>query len=161
MVNRHRGGFVIVLSFALAMGLHILPWPADIGLYLPNWSLLVLFYWCIATPQRVGVGASWLLGLFMDVLTGTVLGQNALIYALAGYLSIQLHTRLRNFPAWQQAGIILLFLLLAQVLGLWVSGLQGASPEKLDFWLPSLVGALIWPLILYSLRFIRRRFKVQ
>lgn len=158
---RQRGGWVIILSFALAMGLHILPWSSEISLYLPNWSLLALFYWCIATPQRVGVGVGWLLGLLMDVLMGTVLGQNALIYALAAYLSVQLYTRLRNFPLWQQSGIILLFLLLAQVLSLWISGLHGASPEKLDFWIPSLTGAAIWPVILYAFRFIRRRFKVQ
>lgn len=161
MMSSHRGGWIIILTFAVAMGLHVLPWPNDLKLYLPNWSLLVLFYWCIATPQRVGVGYGWLLGLFMDVLSGTVLGQNALIYGLAAYLSLQLYSRLRNFPAWQQALIILLFLLLAQVMNLWISGMQGASPEKLDFWMPSLVGGAIWPLVLHGLRLTRRRFKVQ
>lgn len=160
-MSRQRGGWIIALTFLIAMGMHILPWPVGTGLYMPNWTLLVLIYWCIALPHRVSVGIGWVCGLCVDVLTGTVLGQNALIYAFAAYLSVQLHTRLRNYPAWQQAMIILLFLLLAQVLSLWISGLRGASPESLDFWWPSLAGAVIWPLVLISLRFVRRRLRVQ
>ncbi len=158
---RHRGGWAIVLSVLVALLLTIAPLPGWAELARPEWTLLVLAYWCLALPARVGVGISWLTGLAVDVLTGGLLGEHGLGFALAAYVMVKLHQRIRLFPGWQQAGVVFLLLLLSQLTCLWVLGITGRAPDAmLVYFLPSVVGMLLWPFLLVLLRHYRRRFAV-
>ena len=121
---------------------------------------MVLIYWCLALPQRVGVGVGWSVGLILDVLRGALLGQHALGYAVMAYLALKLHRRIRVFPLWQQALTIMVFIALHQLLVLWVLGMIGQSQGTLSYWLPTLSSALLWPWIFEGLRGVRRRFHV-
>ena len=76
-----RGGVVIALSFIIALGLAKLPMPDWAELWRPSWVALVLIYWCIAVPERTGVIAGWVVGLLVDVMSGTLLGQHGLAFA--------------------------------------------------------------------------------
>ena len=158
---RRRGGGAIVLSLALALMLAIVPLPGWAEMARPEWTLLVLIYWCLAVPNRIGVGYSWLAGLCVDVLTGSLLGEHGLGYALVAFLVVRLHQRIRVYPEWQQAGVVLLLLLLNQLTCLWVLGITGRAPDgMLLYLLPSVVGMLLWPLVFGLLRSYRRRFAV-
>ncbi|MEY4767510.1 MAG: rod shape-determining protein MreD, partial [Pseudomonadota bacterium] len=64
------------------MSLRIAPFPQLIRIFNPDWVLLVLIYWTLALPYRRGVLTAWGIGLLTDVLTGRLLGEYALIYAL-------------------------------------------------------------------------------
>ena len=78
IAGKHHGGGVILLTFVIALLLTVIPLP-DWARYLrPDWVGLVLIYWCMALPERVGVTTGWFMGLLVDLLTGTVLGQHAL-----------------------------------------------------------------------------------
>lgn len=78
ILTPQRGGLVILLSFILAFLLTVLPLPDWARFYRPQWSTLVLIYWTLASPYRVGVGIGWATGIVIDVITGTLLGQHAL-----------------------------------------------------------------------------------
>ena len=93
----HHAGWVIWTSFLVALILTILPLPAWAGPYRPEWTLLVLIYWCMAIPQRVCIGVGWVVGILLDALRESLLGQNALGFALAAFVTIKLHQRLRVF----------------------------------------------------------------
>ena len=121
---------------------------------------MILIYWCMALPQRVGVGVGWSVGLCMDVLTATLLGQRALGLAVVAYLSLKLHQRIRVTPLWQQALTVLVLLLVYQMLALWVLGITGQRPNTWLYWGPSLVSMLLWPWVFIVLRDVRRRFQV-
>jgi len=158
---RRRGGGVIVLSLVIALMLAIIPLPGWAEGVRPEWTLLVLIYWCLAVPSRVGVGFSWLVGLGVDVLTGSLLGEHGLGYALVAFLVVKLHQRIRVYPEWQQAGVVLLLLLLNQLTCLWVLGITGRAPDGMLFYLlPSVVGMLLWPLLFGLLRSFRHRFSI-
>lgn len=157
-----RGGSgIIIASFLAALALTILPLPYWLGMIRPEWVALVLIYWCMALPGRVGVGYAWTVGLLLDVLRAALLGQHALSFAIVAYITLQLHQRIRVFPLWQQAICVFLLILLHLMLQLWIKGISGNPPPVLIFLLPALSSMLLWPLMFLGLRRLRRRYRVS
>jgi rod shape-determining protein MreD len=157
----HRGGMVIVFTFALAMVITIAPLPENLQAFRPDWVGLVLIYWCFALPERVGVFSGWLAGLLLDVLTSNLLGQHALALSIVAYLTIRIHQQVRVFPLWQQALAVLLLLSVHQLILLWTNSIIGYPGPGLIFWVSPLIGAAIWPLIYSLLRALRHGFLVR
>jgi rod shape-determining protein MreD len=157
---RHHGGGAIVFTFLLALVLTILPLPEWARLLRPDWVGLVLIYWCMALPERVGVVSGWLAGLLVDLLTGTILGQHALALTVVAWTTIRFHQRMRLFPMLQQAATVLVLLILHQLLVLWISRFTGRPGAAWYFWAPSFTGMLFWPLVFSLLRGVRRSFRV-
>jgi rod shape-determining protein MreD len=160
-MSRHHGGMTIFLSFICALLLQMFDLPEWAEVLRPDWVALVLVYWCIALPERVGVGVGWLSGLMLDVANGALLGQNALTLAIVAYLALRLHQRIRLFPLWQQAVSVLLLVTLHLMLVLWIKGALGQSAETLAYWLPALSSMLAWPLVFVILRSLRRSHHVH
>lgn len=148
-------------SFVAALLLSMVVMPGWAAPFRPEWTVLVLIYWCLALPHRVSVGYGWLVGLCVDVLSGALLGQHALGFAVIAYLVVKLHQRLRVFPIWQQALSVMVFVALEQLLVLWVQGMIGMARESWTYWLPSIVSGLLWPWTFLLLRRLRRRFRVS
>ena len=161
ILTPQRGGLVILLSFLLAFLLTILPLPEWARFYRPQWSTLVLIYWTLASPQREGVGVGWTTGIIIDVITGTLLGQHALAMSLIAYITQKMHQRLRLFPIWQQSLTVLVLLLIEKLLALWVMGAVSQHVPSLTFWIPPIIGMLLWPWIYIILRDLRRKFQVS
>ncbi len=157
----HHSGWVIVMSFVAALMLTIIPMPGWTVTLRPEWVVLVLIYWCLALPQRVGVGTAWIIGLVLDVLQGALLGQHAMSLSIVAFLTLKLHQRVRVFPLWQQALIVLLLVALHQLLMLWVAGISGHASQSWSYWLPSISSMLLWPATFVVLRRVRRHFHVS
>jgi len=121
----------------------------------PDWIALAMIYWCIALPERFGVFTAWTVGLLTDVLTGRLLGQYALIYALIAYFSIKEHRRLRQFPVLQQCVFVFFSLLGSQSIIFGTESMQAGNRLPLAFWYPVFSGTLAWPLVFWLLRYIR------
>ena len=158
--THHRGAPVIVLSVVAAFVLTALPLPAWASDWRPAWVALVLIYWCIAVPTRVGVGVGWCLGLFLDVLLGTLLGQHALGLAVVAYITQRLDQRVRVLPIWQQGVGVFGLVFLYQVLILWITGIQGMPVLASAYWSSPLISMLLWPWVYIVLRDVRRRYQV-
>jgi rod shape-determining protein MreD len=154
-LNRRQSFSIYVLSVVTAMILRIAPWPDFATNLNPDWILLVLIYWSLAVPERVGIFNAWLVGLLTDVLTGRLLGQYALAYSLAIYLCLKFHKRLRRFPMFQQALFVLVALLIAQSLLYWTENIRHPAHLEAAFWLPVITGTLCWSSVYSLLRKIR------
>jgi rod shape-determining protein MreD len=154
-INNYTGFFRILLTLLLSMCLRIAPWPPEMAALNPDWVLLVLIYWSLAVPERVGIFQAWTFGLLTDVLTGRLLGQYALAYSLVIYICLKLHKRLRQFPLLQQGLFIFFCLLLSQLLLFFIKNLQHPAQLHASFWLPVFTGTLCWPLVYNVLRFVR------
>jgi rod shape-determining protein MreD len=161
MLTRQHGGIFILLSFAVALVLTIVPLPAELRTLRPDWVGLTLIFWCLALPYRVSVGSGFMAGLLLDSLSGTLLGEHALALSLIAYLCVRLHQRIRVYPIWQQALTVMTFLLLHQLLTLWIDSIIGRPMPPLEYWLPSLIGAVLWPFIFHLLTLLRVNFSVQ
>jgi rod shape-determining protein MreD len=137
----------ILLVFLFSLLLEIVPVPDwTLGYRIP-WCGLALIYWCLAAPQQVGVFSGWLLGLTQDAITGTMLGQHALAHSLTAFICLQMYKRIRVFPVWQQSVIVMALLLMERLIDFWIISSTGHLPTSLMFWLPVLVGSLLWPLV--------------
>jgi rod shape-determining protein MreD len=155
-----RGGVVIVASFAVALVLAAMPVPDWAVGYWPDWASLVLIYWCLATPHRVSVGRGWLLGLTVDIMQGSLLGQNALAKTVVAFLAASLHLRVRMFPMWQQSITVLVLIAINQGINLWIKGMVGGYDLTWIQWMPAVTSALIWPWLFVILRDLRRYARV-
>ena len=156
-----RGLLAIATSFVVAFLLTALPLPQWAEPWRPAWVTLVLIYWCLAVPQRVGVLVGWTLGLLLDAMTGTLLGQHALSLSLVAFLSLRLHLRVRVLPVWQQGLTVFLLVVLDRALSLWVTGIQGMPTQALSIWAPAVTSTLLWPWLFVVLRDVRRRYQVS
>ena len=153
---------VIGGSFIVALMLTIVPLPQWADHARPEWVAMVLVYWTLAIPARVGVTTGWITGLLLDVLQGALLGQHALSLALISYFTLQFYQRLRIYRAWQQALVIFMLVLIQQLLTLWILGIIDQAPNSSTlYWLPSLTSMLLWPWTFLILRNLRRRFRMS
>ncbi len=156
-----EGGWAIIISFMVAFMLMVVPLPDWAHLWRPSWVTMALIYWCLAVPQRVGIGVGWMLGLILDVLMGALLGQHAMGLALVAYLSLKFHLRIRVLPLWHQGIGVFLLVLLERTLAVWVKGVQGLPTPDWAVWPPALTSTLLWPWLFIILRDVRRNYRVS
>lgn len=132
----------IVLSLIIALLFNFLPTSA--WLWMPDWVALVVIFWSIREPRRVGMGWGFLLGLAMDVADASVMGQHALAYVLAAYAATSFSRRILWFPLAQQALHVLPLLLLVQVVQLGVRAMPGFVFPGVTYFLGPFIGIALW-----------------
>ena len=160
MASDESGYGVIFLTFLAAYVLAVLPLPDWLQWVRPEWVALTLIYWVIALPQRVGIATALGAGIGLDVLKGAVLGQNAFALVVVALLALMLYQRLRVYSLWQQAGVVFILVGINQLICQWVQNLEGYSILPRLFLMPALTSALLWPLVLMTLRSLRRYYRV-
>jgi rod shape-determining protein MreD len=148
---------VICLSLFVALVLMILPLPDWAQIYRPNWMALVMIYWSMALPKRVGLWFAFVCGIILDTSLGTLLGQHTLALVLIIAINMNFYQRIRVLALAQQAIYVFVLLLLNQVVVAWVEGFLGRSTPLLAFFGAPFIGMLIWPWVFVVLRDIRRK----
>ena len=162
MVPKANAIWVILLSFLVAYLLAIVPFPEWAMHYRPQWVMLVLIYWVMALPYRVGIGSAWMAGIFTDILEGSMLGIHAFTFAILAYITLSLHQRVRLFSSWQQSGIILALVGLVMTATYWIKVITGqTAQEDMLFLLGALSSAFVLPWLFLLLRQLRRGFDVH
>jgi rod shape-determining protein MreD len=163
-MNPARGGWVILFSVVVAMVFSVQQLPVGAPDWLawlrPNWLVLVIFYWVMAVPHRIGLIAAWVIGLLVDVLHGELLGLNAMTLAALTYVTWSLYERLRMYTMAQQAFILMLLAFAAELMRHVVHMLTLNAGFTLAIALPAVTTALIWPFAYLALRWIRRHLGV-
>jgi rod shape-determining protein MreD len=152
--------WVILLTFLAAYVLAVLPLPQWLQWGRPQWVTLVLIYWALALPHRVGIVTALCLGIGLDVLEGATMGQNAFALVVVALLCLALYQRLRVFSLWQQAGVVFVLVGIDQLVCQWVQNLEGVGARSPLFLLPAVASALLWPFVLQLLRGLRRHYMV-
>jgi len=155
------GYWVILLSLLVALLLATLPLDRPLAWWRPEWPLLVLVYWAIALPHRVGLLTALATGLLLDVVDGAPIGQHMLSLVIVITLARLMYQRLRVFTLAQQASVLFILVGLHQLIGHWLLGLQGVRIEGFAFLFPALSSALLWPPVMLGLRGVRRTYGVS
>ena len=113
----------------------------------PELLALVLVFWTIHQPQRIGVAAAFVLGLCMDVHQSALLGQHALAYTVLVFLAIGIHRRLLWFSVPSQAAQVFPLFAVAHALTLCVRLLAGDDFPGGWIALAPVLEALLWPVV--------------
>jgi len=124
---------------------------------MPDCMALVLVFWNVHQPRRVGVGLAFMFGLMMDVHDGAILGQHALAYTLLSFFAITIHRRLRWFTVPSQAVQILPLFGAAHAVSFVIRMFAGGMLPGWELVMAPVFEALLWPLVTWLLLAPQRR----
>jgi len=139
--------FFIFFSFIVAFVLMVVPVSDDLKWCRPEFILLLVIYWTIYSPQYLGLGTVWLLGLFQDILELSLLGLNAIGMLLIAYILHLVYQRLRNYVFWHQALWVFVLVGVFQLFSNWLNGFMGHSADNPIFLLSAVFSGLLWPFL--------------
>jgi rod shape-determining protein MreD len=145
------------LSYLLALVFVVLPLPGGLELVRPYLLAMVLCYWLLETPEHAGLGIAFLLGLMVDLVSASLVGENALRLVVLAFLVQRFRPRLRFFPLWQQALAIFILLLNDRIVMAAIHWLAGAPGLPWSAWLSPVIGLALWPWLFVLLDSLRLR----
>ena len=150
-----RAAFII-FTFVAALLINLLPWSGWWLAVKPDFVALVVLYWCIQQPRKVGFASAWVLGLMMDVADGSLFGQHALAYSVLAFGGIVLHRRVLMFTMRDQVLHVLVLLLMNDLMILAVRMLAGAGFPGFTYFIGSLTAAALWPAVSFLFKLPQR-----
>ena len=149
---------LILLTILLSLFVSLITLP--LGYYSPEWILLVLIYWAIAIPSINKLFLAFLLGFLVDIVLGQVLGISSLFYVILIYIVLRLYNSLRYMTIAQQSFVIFFLIIIKQHLFIWAYIIIDKTVEYQAILIGSFMNALLWPLIFFALRYVRRKFNI-
>ncbi len=143
-VSRH---LTVVVSLVVAMMLSMMPLPDSIAAFRPDWVALMMILWAMAVPRAYGVGVAFIVGIFLDVAQGTLLGQHALALVAITFITVKSNLLMRVFPLLQLTAAVFALNAVYQFLLFWINGVAGVTAPASTYWGPVLMSGLAWPLL--------------
>ena len=125
--------------------------------WMPDLLALVVVFWSVHQPLRVGIGAAFLFGLAMDVHQTALLGQHALAYTTLSFFAITIHRRLLWFTVPSQAVQVLPLFVAAHAIEMTIRLLAGGVFPGWDALLAPVAEAMLWPVVSIILLAPQRR----
>lgn len=144
MAETRASNFWVFFTFVVALGLRLVPWPHEMALASPDWVALNLMFWVLYSEGRVGVISAWLIGILTDAVTGHLLGQYGLAYAVMAYLLMRWSKPISFHPLPQQTLVLAGVLLVGHLLVLWTERIVPDGREMAWTWISPLSGAILW-----------------
>jgi len=143
------------MSLLVAFALNLVPLGRNPAM--PDFMAVVLVFWNVHQPRKVGIGLAFMFGLMMDVHDGAILGQHALAYTLLSFFAIAIHRRLRWFTVPSQALQILPLFVAAHAVSFVVRMFAGGMLPGWVLLLAPVFEALLWPVVTLLLLAPQRR----
>ena len=147
--------FFIGFTLLIALAANLVPLGRQPAM--PDFLAVVLVFWNVHQPRRVGVGVAFMFGLLMDVHEGALLGQHALAYTLLSYIAIAVHRRLLWFGVLEQALQVLPVFLAAHLVSMAVRLIAGGMFPGWWMIAAPMFEGLLWPVAVWLLLAPQRR----
>ena len=120
--------------------------PIGRAVWMPDLLALVIVFWGVHQPTRVGIGAAFVFGLCMDVHQSAMLGQHAMSYTTLGFFAITIHRRLLWYPVLSQALQVLPLFALSQLIEVVTRLIGGGVFPGWTVLVSPAIEAALWPL---------------
>ena len=125
--------------------------------WMPDFLALVLVFWNVHQPQRVGIGLAFMFGLGVDVHQAALLGQHALSYTALSFFATMIHRRLLWFTVPSQALQVLPLFAVAHGVEIVIRMISGGTFPGWLLLLAPLAESLLWPVVSVMLLAPQRR----
>lgn len=145
----------IGVSLMVALLLNMVP--LGRAAWMPDLLALVLVFWSVHQPARVGLGLAFAFGLVMDVHESALLGQHALSYATLSFCAIMVHRRLLWYSVPSQGLQLAPLFLASHLIELAIRMLAGGTFPGWGLLFAPLAEAALWPLATWALLAPQRR----
>ena len=142
----------VLLSLIIAFALTIIPVRESWLLWRSEWLALTFVHWGLASPKNSSLLLAWFVGLLVDAIHGSILGQHALGYSIVLFMTLRMRPRILIDGFFQQIFLLLLVLGTYLLINLWILGVTGNSPPGWGYWTTVLSSLLIWPLYHYYMQ---------
>ncbi|HUI62194.1 MAG TPA: rod shape-determining protein MreD [Steroidobacteraceae bacterium] len=134
----------MVFTALIALILTVLPLPSWLSLVRPEFLVLTVLYWSIASPRTGGIGLAFFSGIMLDVFQGPVLGEHAMALSLVSYIAVREHQKIRSKPAFQQSLIVFAALVTYEFVLFAIDGWTKHPVTSPLRWTHTLSGAIFW-----------------
>ena len=146
--RKHISTRHIYLSLVIGVFINMIP----SGGLLPDVVALLIVYWLLTTPDQINLVTVFVLGLIMDISSGSLLGQNALAYVITSYIILRNRRKLILYNYGWQTLVVFSILLLNKVIIMTVAyiiskKLPSMEIVLLGIFFPTLIGAFFWSLL--------------
>ena len=135
----------VLVILVASLVLTIFPLPDVILDFRPPWVLLVVLYLQFFLPYYCNVVLLFLLGLCLDVLLYTVIGEHAFALLLTVWLASGKARRFHFFSMGKQMGLVALFCLIYQFLLFIVDAFLGHKIHVSMVVVGAFLSLLLWP----------------
>ncbi len=112
----------------------------------PDLLAVVIVFWGVHQPARIGIGVAFVFGIAMDVHQASLFGQHSLSYIVLSFVAITVHRRLLWYPVASQALQILPLFVLSHAIELAVRIVGGDVFPGWGMLAAPLIEASLWPL---------------
>lgn len=146
----------LIFTLLIAFAITLIPMPTFFYWCMPQVCLLVLLAWSYLQPHYINVGTAWIVGLLLDVFTGSLLGLHAFSLVLILYLFLLFHARISMFHRIQQSLIVGCFALLNSVVVFCLQSMFGESEVSMGAMLSVFLTALFWPAVLSIITYLTK-----
>lgn len=142
----------VALTLIVALIVNLLPWSGLLLAVKPDFAALLVLYWCVHQPRKVGFATAWLTGLTMDIADGSLFGLHALAYSLLAFTGIVLHRRVLMFTMKDQILHVIPILMLNDVVVLAVRNFAGYDFPGFGYFAGSFIAGALWPVMCFLLK---------
>lgn len=163
--NHQRSPLKLLLAVALsafvALVLTIVQVPAWLFHFWPDWIALVIVYWALTAPDRIGPFVAFVIGTLLEVLFVRKFGVLGLGLATLAFIVNSLHQQLRVLSIWQQMVLVGAFVGVFKLLTGWLYGIVDDFTITQEYWYSLPGGMLIWPFAYILLEELRRKARIR
>lgn len=138
---------MVYTTLFVALLCQLFPWTGQGIIFRPDFMLVVLLYWLLRAPHLCNIGTAWMVGIFVDLATGSLLGQHALAFTLTAYIALSFQRRLVLFSVFQITSFVFVLLLFARVAILILKLFAGNETPGWHYLWPVITSIILWQLL--------------
>jgi len=151
----------VFISVFVGFVLTVVQLPDWLFYFWPDWIVIVVAYWALVTPQRVGPLVGLVIGVLLEVLFVRKFGVLGFGLATITVIVNSTSQQLRALSIWQQTLSIAAFIAIFKLLTGWLSGLVAGFTITSEYWYSIVGSVLIWPFAFILLEELRRAMRIR
>lgn len=153
--------WAVLISSFLALVLTVVQLPQWLFYFWPDWIALIIVYWALMVPDRIGPFVAFIIGTLLEVLFVRKFGVLGLGLATLAFIVNSTHQQLRALSVWQQLLLVGLFIAVFKLLTGWLYGMVSDFTITGEYWYSILGGMLVWPFVFILLEELRRKLRIR